>query len=105
MNGPRRSWNGLASVAGAALVAALLSQGCKTAPKPVTKPLYQARFETNALDKVPDDLLVLEGAFAVKQEGGNRFLELPGTPLDTFGVLFGPTQGTGLAVMARIQGT
>ena len=40
---------------------------------------------------MPEDLLVLEGAFVVKAEGGNHFLELPGAPLDTFGLLFGPT--------------
>ena len=41
----------------------------------------------------------------VKEENGNKFLELPGAPLDTFGVLFGPTQGSGVAVSARIFGT
>jgi hypothetical protein len=49
-------------------------------------------------------MLVLDGGFAVKEEGGNKFLELPGAPLETFGVLFGPTEASGLAVSARIQG-
>ncbi len=69
------------------------------------KPLYQNDFEQAALDKVPDDFLVLDGQFAVKEEGGNKFLELPGAPLDTFGVLFGPTEKEGTAVFARIYGT
>ena len=69
------------------------------------KPLYQNDFEQAALDKVPDDFLVLDGQFAVKEEGGNKFLELPGAPLDTFGVLFGPTEKEGTAVSARIFGT
>lgn len=69
------------------------------------KPVYENSFEAEALDKVPDDMLVLEGGFAVKAEGGNKFLELPGAPLDTFGVLFGPTEGSGLAAEARIHGT
>jgi hypothetical protein len=41
----------------------------------------------------------------VKEEGGNKFLELPGAPLDTFGLLFGPTEKDGSAVSARILGT
>jgi hypothetical protein len=67
--------------------------------------LYTNSFDNAELDKVPDDMLVLEGGFAVKEEGGNRFLELPGAPLETFGVLFGPTEASGLAVSARFQGT
>ena len=69
------------------------------------KLLYENDFEKAALDKVPDDFLVLDGQFAVKEEGGNKFLELPGAPLDTFGVLFGPTEKEGTAVSARIFGT
>ena len=69
------------------------------------KLLYENDFEKAALDKVPDDFLVLDGQFAVKQEGDNKFLELPGAPLDTFGVLFGPTEKEGTAVSARIFGT
>jgi hypothetical protein len=67
--------------------------------------VYENSFEKADLDKVPDDFLVLEGGFVVKEEGGNKFLELPGAPLDTFGVLFGPTENSGLAVTARVQGT
>ena len=69
------------------------------------KPLYENNFEKTALDKVPEDFLVLDGQFAVKEEAGNRFLELPGAPLDTFGALFGPTEKEGTAVSARIFGT
>src|SRR5216117_770705 len=69
------------------------------------KPVYENTFEKAEVGKVPDEMLVLDGAFAVKEEGGNKFLELPGAPLDTFGVLFGPTETNGLAVSARIYGT
>ncbi len=69
------------------------------------RPVYENNFEKAELDKVPADFLVLDGAFEVKAEGGNKFLELPGAPLDTFGVLFGPTEKDGLAVSARIQGS
>jgi hypothetical protein len=69
------------------------------------KALYEQNFDKAELDKVPDDMLVLEGSFVVKEEGGARFLELPGAPLETFGVLFGPTETNGIAVRARIHGT
>jgi len=69
------------------------------------KPLYETNFEKAEVGKVPADFLVLEGGFVVKEEGGNKFLELPGAPLDTFAVQFGPTESSGIAVSARINGT
>ncbi len=67
--------------------------------------LYENDFQGAALNKIPDDFLILDGQFTVGQEGTNRFLELPGAPLDTFGVLFGPSQKDNVAVTARIFGT
>jgi hypothetical protein len=84
------------------LVAVLLA-ACASAAD--SKSLYENNFEKAEVTKVPEDMLVLDGAFAVKEEGGNKFLELPGAPLETFGVLFGPTEASGLDVSARIQGT
>ena len=49
--------------------------------------------------------MVLGGEFAVKREGTNQFLELPGAPLDTFAVQFGPAEKTDVAVVARVFGT
>src|SRR5439155_11944192 len=69
------------------------------------KLLYENDFEKAVLDKVPDDFLVLDGQFAVKEEGDNKCLDLPGAPLDTFGLLFGPTEKEDTAVSARIFGT
>ena len=74
-------------------------------PAQTTKPLYENSFERAELDKVPDDFLVLNGQFGVREEAGNKFLELPGAPLDSFGVLFGPTEKEGVAVSARIYST
>ncbi|MBK7998694.1 MAG: hypothetical protein IPK15_08255 [Verrucomicrobia bacterium] len=67
--------------------------------------LYTNGFDKAELEKVPEDMMVLDGGFAVKEEAGNKFLELPGAPLETFGVLFGPTEASGLAVSARVQST
>jgi len=68
-------------------------------------PLYSMDFESAKLDSVPEEFLVLDGGFAVKKEDDNQFLELPGAPLETYGVLFGPNEKEGLAVSARIYGT
>lgn len=68
------------------------------------KPLYENNFEKTEAGKVPEEFLVLDGGFVVKQEGDNKFFELPGAPLDTFGALFGPTEKEGTAVSARVHG-
>mgnify|MGYP002631057689 FL=1 len=69
------------------------------------KPLYSQGFEQTEAGKVPEGMLVLEGGFEVKAVAGGKVLELPGAPLETFGVLFGPTEKDGLCVQARILGT
>jgi hypothetical protein len=66
---------------------------------------YKTSFQDVKLGTVPDDFLVLDGNFAVKQEGTNRFLELPGAPLETFGFVFGPAAQAGQSVSARVFGT
>ena len=67
--------------------------------------LYHNNFERTDTGKVPDEFLVLDGDFSVKESEANKYLELPGAPLDTFGVLFGPTTNAGVCVSARIYGT
>lgn len=67
--------------------------------------IYENNFEAVEPGQVPADMLVLDGSFAVRAEGGARFLELPGAPLETFGVLFGPAVTNDVAVSARIFGT
>jgi hypothetical protein len=64
--------------------------------------LYLNDFEKADVGSVPDDFLVLDGNFVVKKDVGNKFLELPGAPLDTFVVLFGPKATEGLRVDARV---
>jgi hypothetical protein len=69
------------------------------------KSLYENNFEKADVGPVPGDFLVLDGDFAVKESDGNKYLELPGAPLDMFGVLFGPTTNVGVCVSARIYAT
>ncbi len=66
---------------------------------------YDNNFEQAKVGAVPEDFLVLDGAFTVKEVEGNKVLELPGAPLDTFGVLFGPNEKENIAVSARIFGS
>lgn len=69
------------------------------------KPLYENDFEKAEAGKVPDELMILGGEFIVKRDGTNQFLELPGAPLDSFAVQFGPAEKADVAVTARILGT
>lgn len=71
----------------------------------LVKPLYQNDFEKAEVEKVPEDMMVLDGAFAVRAEGTNKVLELPGAPVEDFSVLFGPTEAADVAVSARVYGT
>lgn len=70
-----------------------------------TEPLYQTNFEKTKTGEVPEDFLVLDGDFSVKQEEGNKYLELPGAPLDAFGFMFGPSARHGNEISARMFGT
>ena len=66
---------------------------------------YQNDFEKAEVGSVPDEFLVIDGNFEVKEEGGNKFLELPGAPLDSYNVMFGPGEKENVGVGARIFGT
>lgn len=65
---------------------------------------YSQDFSQAAPGDPPEDIMVLEGQFTVREEAGNRLLELPGAPLETFGVLFGPSTTTGFQAQARVWG-
>jgi len=67
--------------------------------------LYENNFEKEQIGKVPEDFLVLDGGFNVKEEAGNKFLELPGSPLDSYSVQFGPTESSNIVFSARIKST
>lgn len=69
------------------------------------KALYENDFTKADVGKVPDELMVIDGQFAVREDNGNKVLELPGAPLDTFGVLFGPTESSNVLVSAKVFGT
>jgi hypothetical protein len=68
-------------------------------------PIYSNDFEAAEAGKVPEDFLVTAGAFGVVEDGGKKVLELPGSPLDTFGLLFGPVQKGEVSASAKFFGT
>ena len=65
--------------------------------------VYEQDFEKEEVGDYPMDFLVLEGDFAVKEEEGNKVLELPGTPLGSFGFLFGSNETEGVQVSVRVR--
>ena len=83
-------------------IAAIL---CSIATHAAEPALYENNFEKAQVGKLSEDFLVLDGQFEVKEDNGNKVLELPGAPLDTFGILFGPTTNGNVAVSAKIIST
>ncbi|HNQ89689.1 MAG TPA: hypothetical protein PKM73_13810 [Verrucomicrobiota bacterium] len=67
--------------------------------------LFEADFNSAPVGRAPEGMLVLDGGFAVVREGDRQWLELPGAPLETYGVLAGPTEKENVVVQARIRGT
>jgi hypothetical protein len=67
--------------------------------------VYEQNFESMDAGPVSKEFLPLAGEFSVVLEDGNRFLELPGAPLDTFGALFGPSSGDPGSLQGRFFGT
>jgi len=54
---------------------------------------------------MPEQLLVINGTFAVKSEGDNKFLQLPGEPLDTFGFMLGADETNSIQCSIRATKT
>ena len=74
------------------------------ANSPSATVLYSQDFEKLTAGPLPEEFMVLGGEFVVKAESTNKFLELPGSPLDSFAVQFGPGEKENVAVGARILG-
>jgi len=65
---------------------------------------YINDFSKAEVGKPPPDVQIAGGAFVVAERDGNKLLELPGEPLDTFGLLYGPPQPAEASASARVQG-
>ncbi|HTI71310.1 MAG TPA: hypothetical protein VMF06_15170 [Candidatus Limnocylindria bacterium] len=69
------------------------------------KPGYSQDFSSTPVGEVPSDMIVSDGQFAVKDDNGNKLIELPGSPLESFGLVFGPNEAAGVEIQAMIRGT
>jgi hypothetical protein len=67
-------------------------------------PSFSETFNAMPLGKPPKEkILIVAGAFQVKDlGGGNKVLELPGDPLETFGAMFGPADSNTIDVRAKV---
>lgn len=81
------------------------ASGPAISPTPANAILFAEDFQKLPPGPLPDEFLVLGGDFAVKVAETNHFLELPGTPLDSFAVQFGPAEREHVSVSARIFGS
>jgi len=99
MNELRRTWRTMGWVG---LLMAGASVGWAAEP---STPTFSQDFTQVAVGKIPDSFLVLDGLFEVKELNENRFLELPGAPLDSFGVMFGSGAREDWGARARFFGT
>jgi hypothetical protein len=77
------------------------AQGTNAAPAV----LYANDFEKAEVGQLPDGFMVLGGEFTVQRDGTNQVLELPGAPLDSFGMQFGPALRADVGVTARVFST
>jgi hypothetical protein len=67
--------------------------------------LYSNDLEKYESGLLPDEFPILSGDFQIKQEEGNKFIELPGAPLESFWLMFGPAAHTNVVASVRIRGT
>jgi len=67
--------------------------------------LFTCDFSALPEGPLPDTFMVMQGEFAVKDLGTNKVMELPGSPLDSYSVLFGPVTNANVAVAAQVFGT
>ena len=84
---------------------ALLMTGAVFAEAEV-RPIFSNDFSREAVGRLPNDFLAIAGDFTViEDDRDGRFLVLPGAPLESFGLLFGPTLKGEAGVRARFFGT
>lgn len=91
--------------AGFFLAASLFAAETNSTKVQVASALYENNLEKAEADKLPDEFMVQEGNFLVKDFGTNKVLELPGAPVETLGLFFGPTESSEISVSVKIFGT
>lgn len=82
-----------------------LGLGLMLAGSAASQSVFREDFSTVEPGPLPDAFLVLDGQFAIREDSGNRLVELPGAPLESYGFLFGPSEASGVEAGARIFAT
>jgi len=91
--------NSFARRVGVVVIVGLLALAAGSPPSS-----YTTNFDSATVGPVPDDIMVLDGTFAVVSADGNKCLELAGDPVGSFGALLGPAFGPTVDVKARVWG-
>jgi hypothetical protein len=68
-------------------------------------PKYHTDLSSAEIGKLPADVQSVAGGFTVAEFEKDKVLELPGEPLEIFGLLFGPGDQTDVDVRARVWST
>jgi hypothetical protein len=63
------------------------------------------REDFNAVSELPENIMVLAGDFHVKEDAGQKLLELAAEPLETYTALFGPAHKENIAVRGMAKST
>jgi hypothetical protein len=66
---------------------------------------YKHDFQKSDEGSMPEELLVMNGTFAVHKDGEEKFLQLPGEPLDTFGFMLGADETSSIQASIRATNT
>ncbi len=93
--------NGLMKLA---LIILLAGAWCSLFRVAGSQVLFEADFEKELTGQIPEGFLALDGAFVVREDKGNRVLELAGAPLSAYSILFGPPVSHNMSVTARVLG-
>jgi hypothetical protein len=88
-------------------MAALMATAATLLSHPIQagEPIFHEDFAAAETGKVPEGFLVLDGQFSVHADGSDKHLELPGAPLDSFGIMFGPAKKQDWSAQARFAGS
>src|SRR5947207_9758526 len=66
---------------------------------------YRNDFQTAEEGSIPKELMIITGKFEVKKEGENKFLQLAGEPLESFGVMLGADEHSTISASIRATNT
>ena len=85
------------------LLTSLIALAQLRADPPVVPEVVKEDFSSLTEGTLPDEIMVIEGAFTIVTEGGNKMLQLGIEPLTEGGVLLGKSLKQGGTVKAKVR--